>query len=135
MCVLCWCSTMSKISGKRALREAIAKSKEPRDASLATITLVLRSPAHERTETQLQMLQKFLARANLFKRMDLDSELQQLQCCRYLSATHYISGEVIVEQGETSLHCSMNSVSSCAIAPYLTAVSLARIVQVTVHSP
>eukprot|EP01048_Picozoa_sp_COSAG05_P003026 COSAG05_NODE_134_length_17060_cov_9.767761_8_plen_1177_part_00 len=92
--------SVRKQQGKLSLRSAIERSKEPTNSSFATAMVVIKTESSKRSKAQLSMLRKFLSSADLFDVMGLTNELQQLQCCRYLTAERYAVGDVIFEEGD-----------------------------------
>ena len=88
-----------KQNGKLSLRSAIARSKEPTDSTIGTALVVLKTESLSRTSAQLNMLHKYLSSADLFEVMELETDLLQKQCCRYLHAERYAAGDVIFEEG------------------------------------
>ena len=91
---------VKKQQGKLSLRSTIARSKEPKDSTIGTALLVLRTEAETRTQAQLKMLHTFLG--ELFESMELDTELRQMQCCRYLRAERYATGDVLFQEGSVA---------------------------------
>lgn len=89
-------------NGKLSLRSAIARSKVPKQASLATALVILRTESSHRTDSQLAMVRQFLSENDLFQLMELTSELQQVQCCRYLHVERYERGDRIFEEGHVA---------------------------------
>ena len=99
--ILC---AVKKQNGKLSLRSAIARSKEPEDSGSSTVLIILNTDPRRRTERQLAMLRSFLAEQELFQVMELESDLQQLQCCRFMRAETYEAGETIFEEGSLVYH-------------------------------
>eukprot|EP01043_Picozoa_sp_COSAG02_P028960 COSAG02_NODE_1783_length_10942_cov_1025.230266_3_plen_2086_part_00 len=93
-------AAVKRQQGKLSLRSAIARSMEPKDSTLETALLILRIEPESRTQAQLNMLHKFLTDNDMFAEMELETELQQMQCCRYLHADRYAAGDVIFKEGD-----------------------------------
>ena len=96
-------AAFKKQAGALALRAAVARSKEPNDSGLETALMVLRTAPKKRTDKQLKMLQLFLNNHELFDQMDIEYDMQKVQCCRYISASRYVTNDRIMEEGEMSL--------------------------------
>ena len=96
-------AAFKKQAGALALRAAVARSKEPNDSGLETALMVLRTAPQKRTDKQLKMLQLFLNNHELFDKMDIEYDMQKVQCCRYISATRYLTNDRIMEEGEMSM--------------------------------
>ena len=84
-----------KQNGKLSLRSAITRSKEPKDSTISTVVVVLRTEPCRRTDAQIKMLRAFLKSMDLFNAMQLDTELQEAQCCRYLKAEQHAAGDAV----------------------------------------